>query len=45
MQVDIDMYKYILELGLPVTIVLSKIDKLSKNEVNKSLSHSKKHFF
>ena len=44
-QVDIDMYKYILELELPVTIVLSKIDKLSKNEVNKSLSHSKKHFF
>jgi GTP-binding protein len=39
------MYKYILELGLPVTIVLSKIDKLSKSEVSKSLMHAKNQFF
>jgi GTP-binding protein EngB required for normal cell division len=39
------MYKYILELELPVTIVLSKIDKLSKNELAKSLAHTKKEFF
>jgi len=44
-QVDIDMYKYILELWLPVTIVLSKIDKLSKSEVGKSLAHAKNQFF
>lgn len=44
-QVDIDMYKYILELELPVTIVLSKIDKLSKSEVNKSIMHTKNQFF
>ena len=44
-QVDIDMYKYILELGLPVTIVLSKIDKLSKSETAKSLAHAKNQFF
>lgn len=43
--VDEDMYKYILELELPVTIVLSKIDKLSKNELAKSLSHAKNMFF
>lgn len=44
-EVDIEMYKYILELGLPVTIVLSKTDKLSKNEVAKSLAHTKNQFF
>jgi len=44
-QVDIDMYKYILDLWLPVTIVLSKIDKLSKSEVGKSLAHAKNQFF
>ncbi|MDD2871086.1 MAG: ribosome biogenesis GTP-binding protein YihA/YsxC [Candidatus Gracilibacteria bacterium] len=44
-EVDIDMYKYILELGLPVTIVLSKIDKIGKSEYGKSLEHTKHHFF
>ena len=44
-EVDIEMYKYILDLGLPVTIVLSKIDKISKNEVAKSLVHTKNQFF
>ena len=44
-QVDIDMYKFILDLELPVTIVLSKIDKLSKSELSKSISHNKNQFF
>lgn len=44
-QVDIDMYKFILWLELPVTIVLSKVDKLSKSELAKSMSHTKKEFF
>lgn len=44
-EVDIEMYKFILELWLPVTIVLSKIDKLSKSEVLKSLAHAKNQFF
>ncbi len=44
-QVDIDMYKFILELELPVTIVLSKIDKLSNNEVGKSFVHAQNQFF
>lgn len=42
---DIDMYKYILGLELNITIVLSKIDKLSNNEVSKSISHAKEAFF
>ena len=44
-EVDIEMYKYILDLGLPVTIVLSKTDKISKSEVAKSLAHAKNQFF
>lgn len=44
-QTDLDMYKYILELELPVTIVLSKIDKIGRNELNKSLSHAREMFF
>ena len=39
------MYKYILELELPVLIVLSKIDKLSVNEYKKSLNFAKETFF
>ncbi len=44
-QTDIDMYKYLLELELPLTIVLSKIDKIWKNELNKSLAHAREVFF
>jgi len=44
-QTDIDMYKYLLELEIPVSIVLSKIDKLWKNQVQKSINHAKNHFF
>jgi GTP-binding protein EngB required for normal cell division len=39
------MYKYLLELELPLTIVLSKIDKIWKNELNKSLAHAREVFF
>lgn len=42
---DIDMYKYILSLELPITIVLSKVDKLSNNEISKSIAHAKESFF
>ena len=44
-EVDIEMYKYILELELPVIIVLSKTDKLSKSELWKSLMHARDKFF
>jgi len=44
-QSDIDMYNYITELGLPMSIILSKIDRLSKNEVSKSVMHAEKIFF
>ena len=43
--IDIDMYKYILDLGLPVTIVLSKIDKISKNDLIKKIAQAKEAFF
>jgi GTP-binding protein len=44
-EIDIEMYKFLLELGLEVVIVLSKIDKLSKSELIKSITHTKKSFF
>jgi len=45
-QTDIDMYKFINEeLSLPITVVLSKIDRLSKNDINKSKFHTEKTFF
>ncbi len=44
-EIDIDMYKYILDLELPVTIVLSKIDKISKSELAKTIAHTKEAFF
>lgn len=42
---DLEMYRYILDLELPVLIVLSKSDKLSKTELFKSLTHAKEQFF
>ena len=39
------MYKFILDLELPVLIVLSKIDKLPVNEYKKSLNFAKETFF
>lgn len=44
-QSDIDMYSYISELELPVTVLLSKVDRLSKNDINKSKSHTETTFF
>lgn len=44
-EIDIENYKYILELELPVTVVLSKADKLSKNDVAKSINKAKNDFF
>lgn len=44
-QSDIDMYEFILKLELPVTIVLSKIDKLSNSEISKSVNHASEMFF
>jgi len=41
-QSDIDMYKYLLELWVPMFIVSSKIDRLNKQEINKSLNHTAK---
>lgn len=43
--VDLDMYKYIFDLWLPVTIVLSKIDKLWNQEIVKSIKHAQEQFF
>lgn len=42
---DIDMYKYLQEIKVPLVFVLNKIDRLSKNEVFKSLSHTQEIFF
>lgn len=44
-QSDIDMFQYIQGLQLPVLIVLSKIDKLNKSDVSKSLAHAQDIFF
>jgi GTP-binding protein len=44
-QKDIDMFKYITDLWLPILIVLSKIDRLNKNGINKSILHCEKVFF
>ncbi len=42
---DVDMFKYLDELWIPLTIVLSKTDKLSKNDIYKSKMHAEKLFF
>ncbi len=44
-QADIDMYKFILNLWIPIVIVLSKIDRLSKNEIHKSKKLASDIFF
>lgn len=41
-QADIDMYEYLLELGIPMFIVLSKIDRLNKSEIQKSKNYTEK---
>jgi GTP-binding protein len=42
---DEESFEYILNLGLPLTIVLSKVDKLGNAEIKKSLDYAKKVFF
>ena len=37
---DIEMYEYLLELWIPMFIVLSKIDKLNKSDIQKSKNHT-----
>ena len=44
-QSDIDMYHYVTDLGLPMTVVLSKIDKIGKNDAQKSKLHTQEIFF
>jgi GTP-binding protein len=44
-QTDIDMYKYLLTLELPLTIVLSKTDKIKANELAKGITEARKVFF
>ena len=42
---DVDMFKYLDNLGIPLLVVLSKTDKLSKNDIFKSKMHAEKQFF
>lgn len=42
---DFEMFEYLLDLDLPLTIILSKVDKLSKNEIKKSIDFTKESFF
>lgn len=44
-QIDIDMFKFIQEFGIPLVFVLNKIDKLSNNEITKSLTHTQEILF
>lgn len=44
-QTDIDMYTYLMKLGIPMIIVLSKCDKISKNDIAKSIAFAEKTFF
>lgn len=44
-QVDIDMYKFLLGFELPITIVLSKADKVSNNDLQKCIQITKWEFF
>lgn len=42
---DLDMYKYLAEHELNPLIVLSKTDRLSNNEIQKSMRHAEEIFF
>lgn len=44
-QTDIDMFKFIQEFEIPVVFVLNKTDKLSNNEIAKSMKHTQDLFF
>lgn len=42
---DIDMYKFLWTFGIPLIFVLNKIDRLSNNEISKSVFHTQDIFF
>jgi GTP-binding protein len=42
---DIDMYQYLLKMEIPVVIILSKIDRISASELDKSTKLTQKSFF
>lgn len=42
---DRAMYEFIQEFDLPLTVILSKIDRLSGNEIAKSVAHAQETFF
>ncbi len=42
---DEDMYLYLKKLNMPILILNNKIDKLSKNDANKSHDHASQVFF
>ncbi len=42
---DIDMYKFLQEFQVPLIFVLNKIDKLSNNDIFKSIKHTEWIFF
>lgn len=44
-EVDIDMFKFLAEFSLPITFLSNKIDKLSNNEIAKSINHTENIFF
>lgn len=44
-ETDIDMFKFLGEFGIPLIFVLNKIDRLSNNEINKSVSYTEQIFF
>lgn len=44
-ETDVDMYKYLLTLELPLTIVLSKTDKIKANELARAIAEARKVFF
>lgn len=44
-ETDIDMYKFLSEMGIPFLFILNKIDRLSSNEIHKSLLHTQDIFF
>ena len=42
MQSDIDMFKWLVKNNLPVFVIATKADKISKNAVNKNIANIKK---
>jgi len=44
-ETDIDMFKFLQGFWIPLIFVLNKIDRLSSNEIQKSVSHTQDIFF